>query len=175
MELKEKRELIASGLDAFDLALELTPAKGGESRLRVRGLDITYDAAKGTLTCGRVTAPLKPRDGRVSLRVLVDRGSVELFADGGAVAISVAPHRPRRRPHDHGDWPGGDRPPRLVADQVGLEMKRCGWPVPDPVTGSASAPRTFGSLTVMNRTQVPAAVALGRNSTIAFQLAALQQ
>ena len=56
----------------------------------MRGLDITYDAAKGTLTCGRVAAPLKPRDGRVSLRVLVDRGSVELFADGGAVAISVA-------------------------------------------------------------------------------------
>ena len=35
-----------------------------------------------------VTAPLKLTGDKLSLRVLVDRGSVEVFASGGAVAVS---------------------------------------------------------------------------------------
>jgi fructan beta-fructosidase len=49
-----------------------------------------YDAAKGTLTCKDVVAPIEGRRGELQLRVLVDRGSVEVFADSGRVAMSVA-------------------------------------------------------------------------------------
>lgn len=33
-------------------------------------------------------APLRLRDGRLKLRVLVDRGSIEVFADQGQVVIT---------------------------------------------------------------------------------------
>jgi sucrose-6-phosphate hydrolase SacC (GH32 family) len=42
------------------------------------------------LTCGAITAPVKSTDGRLRLQVLVARGSIEVFAGGGAVAMSVA-------------------------------------------------------------------------------------
>ena len=53
----------------------------------MRGIDIVYDAAKKTIDCG-VVAPLSPVDGKVSLRILADRGSVEVFGNHGRVAIS---------------------------------------------------------------------------------------
>ena len=51
-------------------------------------MPIVYDAAKGTLSVGKVAAPLALADGVVRLRVLVDRGSVEVFGEEGRVAIS---------------------------------------------------------------------------------------
>ena len=58
--------------------------------LDLRGTKLVYDAAKQTLTCKNVTAPLKPRNGMIFLRILVDRGSVEVFAGESTVAMSVA-------------------------------------------------------------------------------------
>jgi fructan beta-fructosidase len=54
----------------------------------VRGVPIIYDAAKKTLTCGDKTAPLSPESGKISLQILVDRGSIEVFGNNGRVAIS---------------------------------------------------------------------------------------
>lgn len=81
---------LADDLDAANVRLEFKPPDGGAVRFRVRGLDVAYDAGKAALTVGRVTAPLKPEDGKVLLRVLIDRGSVEVFGNRGAVAVSVA-------------------------------------------------------------------------------------
>jgi sucrose-6-phosphate hydrolase SacC (GH32 family) len=36
---------------------------------------------------GDVTATLKPIDGKIALHVFQDRGSIEVFANGGAVAL----------------------------------------------------------------------------------------
>lgn len=89
------RPMIRSGDPALTLAkgelaemrveLDVSQAKGFEFRLR--GAPLTWDAAKNELMCGDVAAPLKPIDGKVSLHVFQDRGSVEVFANGGAVAI----------------------------------------------------------------------------------------
>jgi fructan beta-fructosidase len=81
---------LADGLDAATVRLECTPPEKGSVRFRVRGLDLVYDATKETLACGKVVAPLKLDEGKVLLRVLIDRGSVEVFANAGAVALSVA-------------------------------------------------------------------------------------
>ena len=58
------------------------------SRSTARGVPVVYDAAKKTLTCGDKTAPLAPESGKVSLQILVDRGSIEVFGNNGRVAIS---------------------------------------------------------------------------------------
>jgi fructan beta-fructosidase len=89
-----RRELV-DGLDAFDAEFLLNLGRLGLGREAVvtfdlRGTKLVYDPAKGTLTCNGVAAPVPPRGGQLALRVLVDRGSVEVFADGGRVVLSVA-------------------------------------------------------------------------------------
>jgi len=65
---------------------------GGAERvvLDLRGIPLTFDARKGELSTKGATVALKPVGGLVTLRVLVDRGSVEIFANDGALAIAVA-------------------------------------------------------------------------------------
>ncbi|MDB5310227.1 MAG: 2,6-beta-D-fructofuranosidase [Gemmataceae bacterium] len=84
------RMTMADDLDAFDAEVTIDLKQAAGVTLDLRGTKLVYDAAKGTLTCKDVTAPLAIRNGRLSLRVLVDRGSVEVFAGGGLVAMSVA-------------------------------------------------------------------------------------
>jgi fructan beta-fructosidase len=54
--------------------------------LTVRGVPIIYDVKKQTLACTE-SAPLAPVDGKIRLDVLVDRTSVEIFANSGLVYI----------------------------------------------------------------------------------------
>jgi fructan beta-fructosidase len=75
--------------DLFDIRAELSADGAGNFGFTIRGTPVVYDVKKQTISVKGVTAPLKPLDGRIRLRMLVDRGSVELFANDGAVAISV--------------------------------------------------------------------------------------
>ncbi len=52
------------------------------------GTEIRYDATRNRLSCLGVTANLQPEDGKIKLDVLVDRSSVEVFANDGRVLIS---------------------------------------------------------------------------------------
>ena len=90
--VKEPR-VLATGLDTTLIELYFEPA---DVRLRVRGLDIVYDKAKQTLSAGKVVAPLAPAEEEIHLMMLVDRGSVELFGNHGAVALSLAHVAPEK-------------------------------------------------------------------------------
>jgi fructan beta-fructosidase len=58
--------------------------------LHVRGVDVVYDAKAKTLRCKNVVAPLELDDNRkLRLQLIVDRGSIEVFANHGQVAISA--------------------------------------------------------------------------------------
>ena len=83
---------LADELDAFDVELVVGPGEAAGFALDLRGTALVYDAKKNTLTCKGVSAPLPTRDELIGfrLRVLVDRGSVEVFAERGRVAMSVA-------------------------------------------------------------------------------------
>jgi fructan beta-fructosidase len=59
----------------------------------VGGNRLSYDASEGMLTSGTIRAPLSVADGLLALRILLDRGSVEVFADGGATALSLPASR----------------------------------------------------------------------------------
>ena len=60
-------------------------------KLIIRGCEVTYDANLKMFNFGKSKLPAPTCNGKVSLRVLVDRASMELFANSGAaVATSYA-------------------------------------------------------------------------------------
>ena len=65
--------------------------------LDVRGVGIAYDARKQELSTKGTVVPLKAVGGLVTLRILADRGSVEIFANDGATAIAVSAQPPPER------------------------------------------------------------------------------
>ncbi len=73
--------------DTFDIDLRFTPGDAKRVCLRVRGIDIIYDPATKTVSCYGSSAKLAPIDGRLELRVLVDRCSIELFGNGGRLVM----------------------------------------------------------------------------------------
>ncbi len=73
---------------AFELMVEATLGPTGHLTACVRGVDVTCDAVAKTLTCGDKKATLATVEGKLSLRILVDSASIEIFANQGAVAIS---------------------------------------------------------------------------------------
>ncbi|HSQ79135.1 MAG TPA: glycoside hydrolase family 32 protein [Candidatus Bathyarchaeia archaeon] len=73
--------------ELWDIEADLEPRAAREVGLRVRGTEIVYDAEAKTLSCLGRTAPVELDGGRLALRVLVDRASIEIFAGGGAVTM----------------------------------------------------------------------------------------
>ena len=64
----------------MDLEFVLEPGKE-DLIIRVRGQEIIYEPKKEQIRFLDVAAPVALEDGRLKLRILVDRGSVEVFAD----------------------------------------------------------------------------------------------
>jgi fructan beta-fructosidase len=76
----------AGNLLEIDVAAEV--GEQGGFTLNVRGNAVTYDASRKTLGCGDLSAPLTPDGSIVRLRILLDRGSIEVFGNDGRVAMS---------------------------------------------------------------------------------------
>ena len=85
--------------ELLDMVAVIEPAKASEVVFDVRGVPISYDAAKQELVVNghRAAAPL--RDGKVELRILVDRTVFEVFANGGLtyVPMPVIPEAENRQ------------------------------------------------------------------------------
>ena len=67
--------------DLFDITAEIEAPTGAAFGIRLHELDIT--CADGHLRCLGQQAPLTVHDQKVSLRILVDRTSLEIYAQGG--------------------------------------------------------------------------------------------
>ena len=73
--------------DLLDITADVELGDAKQVGLIVRGQRIVYDVAKQTLSAiGE--APLTITDGHLKLRVLVDRTSIETFANGGRVSLT---------------------------------------------------------------------------------------
>ena len=68
--------------ELIDMSVEFEPKNA--LKISIRGLDVTYDLNSGIFIYGtsKITAPVI--DGKVKLRILLDRASIELFANDGA-------------------------------------------------------------------------------------------
>jgi fructan beta-fructosidase len=84
------RELPGASGDLLEIDAIAEVGDKGVFSLRVRGTAVAYDATQGKLSCGDVSAPLAPVESVVRLHILLDRGSIEVFANDGCVAISRA-------------------------------------------------------------------------------------
>jgi len=82
---------ILSGIDGglYDIEAEFKLGSADEFGFRVNGVTVAYNVDKGRLSCGRVKAALKPLDGKIRLRILVDRTTVEIFANDGQVYMPI--------------------------------------------------------------------------------------
>ena len=59
-------------------------------RFTIRGIDVHYDVWQQEINCHGATAPLKvDKNGVLSIRILVDRISFEVFGNGGRSSISI--------------------------------------------------------------------------------------
>jgi sucrose-6-phosphate hydrolase SacC (GH32 family) len=73
--------------ELFDIHADIEMGDAAEVGLVVRGETITYDAKSNALTAlGK--APLALTDGHLQLRLLVDRTSIETFADSGRISLT---------------------------------------------------------------------------------------
>ena len=75
--------------ELFHIRAEFDVGEAAAFGLNVRGVDITYDAKEKQLTCGDKQADLKPRNGKIRLQVLVDRISIEIFANDGEIYMPM--------------------------------------------------------------------------------------
>ncbi|MDY0167262.1 MAG: glycoside hydrolase family 32 protein [Thermoguttaceae bacterium] len=74
--------------ELFDIEAVFEIDKAETVGIEVRGHRIEYSAAANELTALGRKAPLKPDGSRISLRILVDRTSVEVFANKGRVQMA---------------------------------------------------------------------------------------
>lgn len=102
----------------FEVRAEAEVGDTGVFGLNIAGTRIGYDAVKKSLACGDVTAPLAPEGQVVRLRILVDRGSIEVFGNDGRVAISHAFAPSADRPSLTLILPASDHPVKIRSLQV---------------------------------------------------------
>ena len=91
-------------LEAMDLSLEFKPDEAEDMLMKIRGSTLRYDAAKKQIEVSGKTQATRPRgrkvakkdmmkdavneDGTVKLRILVDRGSLEVFLNEGVTVLT---------------------------------------------------------------------------------------
>jgi len=75
--------------ELFDIVAEFVTAGAGEFGFAINGIPIVYNIDKCTLACGESKANLKPDNGKIRLRILVDRVSMEIFANDGKMYMPI--------------------------------------------------------------------------------------
>jgi len=75
--------------DLFDIRADISVGKADEIGFIIRGIPVVYNTVDQTLTCQNNSASLKPVNGRISLQILVDRASIEIFGNRGHVYMPI--------------------------------------------------------------------------------------
>jgi fructan beta-fructosidase len=83
-------ENLLAGLsrELFDIDAEIEPDNAAEVGFVLRGAAITYDVAGRRLAALGRSAVLEPVGGKIQLRILLDRTSIEVFGNGGKVSAT---------------------------------------------------------------------------------------
>ena len=81
--------LTGIGGDLFRIRAEIDPGAATETGLTVRGVPVVYSAATRRLSCREFAVSLDPGDTPLRLELIVDRASIEVFAQDGRYALPV--------------------------------------------------------------------------------------
>ena len=76
--------------ELFHIRAEIELGDAAEVGFTVRGVPVSYNVKEKKLTCLGKSAPLDPVRGAIELRIIVDRTSIEIFANGGRIAMSFS-------------------------------------------------------------------------------------
>jgi sucrose-6-phosphate hydrolase SacC (GH32 family) len=74
--------------ELFDIEAEMELGSAKTVGFEIRGHKVEYSVADKRLTALERSAPLEPTDGRIRLRILVDRTSLEIFAGDGRISMA---------------------------------------------------------------------------------------
>lgn len=83
---KAVKKLAGINAELMDLSIDFEPVSS--MKINLRGLDITYEKSSETITFRKSKLSAPAINGKVKLRVLLDRATIELFANEGA-AVST--------------------------------------------------------------------------------------
>jgi sucrose-6-phosphate hydrolase SacC (GH32 family) len=75
--------------ELFDIDAQFEIRDADEFGFLINGFSVKYNIGKNELSCGRSKAKLKPIDGKIRLRILVDRVSIEVFANDGRIYMPI--------------------------------------------------------------------------------------
>jgi len=75
--------------ELLDIAAELTVGDANEMGFDLRGVKLSYDVHRQELSCLDKKAPLAAQGGRIRLRLLVDRTSVDIFGNDGRLYMPM--------------------------------------------------------------------------------------
>lgn len=74
----------------FDIRAEIELSDAAEVGFTIRGVPVSYNVKEKKLNCLGKSAPLDPIKGRITLQILTDRASIEIFANEGRIAMSYS-------------------------------------------------------------------------------------
>ncbi|MBD3267138.1 2,6-beta-D-fructofuranosidase, partial [bacterium] len=75
--------------NCFEIITKIELGEARQVGINVCGIPITYDVEKQKLQCQKKTAPLQANDGKIQLHLLVDRLSIEIFANQGRIYMPM--------------------------------------------------------------------------------------
>jgi sucrose-6-phosphate hydrolase SacC (GH32 family) len=73
--------------ELLDLRAVIDPGTADEVSILLRGEPVMYNVARQEIACLGHTAPLRLIDGRLQLQILLDRASLEVFGNRGAISM----------------------------------------------------------------------------------------
>jgi fructan beta-fructosidase len=75
--------------ELLDITAEVGCGSADQIHFTLRGVDVTYNTRLGELSCLDKKAPLQAVGGRIKLRFLVDRTSIDIFGNDGALYMPM--------------------------------------------------------------------------------------
>lgn len=87
-ELAALRRPGGEGGESLDVETVLTVPVGKSGGISVRGVPVVWDREKEQLAVAGAVFPMAMPGDELSLRILLDRGSIEVFADDGRMAVA---------------------------------------------------------------------------------------
>jgi sucrose-6-phosphate hydrolase SacC (GH32 family) len=123
-ELRHGANLLAgfSG-ELLDIEARIDVGTAAEVRLEVHGVAVVYDTQGQSLRCKDHSVEMPLENGRLDLRILVDRASLEVFAGGGRVYLPLSLVYPEGRQDLSLTANGGS----AWLERLELRKLRCIW------------------------------------------------
>ncbi len=85
----DKNPLAALSGELFHIKTKITVGSAKQFGFVIRGTEVLCDMDKGQLSCGDKTAPLTAIDGKLYLELVIDRNSIEIYANGGEIYMPI--------------------------------------------------------------------------------------